>query len=139
MKLIGLTMIIYFVTSYSWSMNTLFFNPSEFFSSVIESQIKTSKQQKMWEEKQNIESPKKVTIKTIVNNNPQPQEIQEGIQEEIQEEIQESISRDTWYDVPDVVTNEKNESVDTDPLLDSNDYEEIVFSDVFDSEYRNED
>ena len=131
MKLIGLTMIIYFVTSYSWSMNTLFFNPSEFFSSVIESQIKTSKQQKMWEEKQNIESPKKVTIKTIVNDNPQPQEIQE--------EIQESISRDTWYDVPDVVTNEKNESVDTDPILDSNDYEEIVFSDVFDSEYRNED
>ena len=124
-------MIIYFVTSYSWSMNTLFFNPSEFFSSVIESQIKTSNQQKMWEEKQNIESPKKVIIKTIVNDNPQPQEIQE--------EIQESICRDTWYDIPDVVNNEKNESVDTDPLLDSNDYEEIVFSDVFDSEYRNED
>ena len=131
MKLIGLTMIIYFVTSYSWSMNTLFFNPSEFFSSVIESQIKTSNQQKMWEEKQNIESPKKVIIKTITNDNPQSQEIQE--------EIQESISSDTWFDIPDVVTNEKNESVDTDPLLDSNDYEEIVFSDVFDSEYRNED
>jgi hypothetical protein len=124
-------MIIYFVTSYSWSMNTLFFNPSEFFSSVIESQIKTSNQQKMWEEKQNIESPKKVIIKTITNDNPQSQEIQE--------EIQESISSDTWFDIPDVVTNEKNESVDTDPLLDSNDYEEIVFSDVFDSEYRNED
>ena len=131
MKLIGLTMIIYFVTSYSWSMNTLFFNPSEFFSSVIESQIKTSNQQKMWEEKQNIESPKKVIIKTITNDNPQSQEIQE--------EIQESISSDTWFDIPDVVTNEKNESVDTDPLLDSNDYEEIVFTDVFDSEYRNED
>ena len=131
MKLIWLAIIMWLVTSYSWSLNTLFFNPSEFFSSVIESQIKTSKQQKMWEEKQNIESPKKVTIKTIVNDNPQPQEIQE--------EIQESISRDTWYDVPDVVTNEKNESVDTDPILDSNDYEEIVFSDVFDSEYRNED
>ena len=128
MKLIGLTMIIYFVTSYSWSMNTLFFNPSEFFSSVIESQIKTSNQQKMWEEKQNIESPKKVIIKTITNDNPQSQETQE--------EIQESISSDTWFDIPDVVTNEKNESVDTDPLLDSNDYEEIVFSDVFDEEYR---
>ena len=128
MKLVGLTMIIYFVTSYSWSMNTLFFNPSEFFSSVIESQIKTSNQQKMWEEKQNIESPKKVIIKTITNDNPQSQEIQE--------EIQESISSDTWFDIPDVVTNEKNESVDTDPLLDSNDYEEIVFSDVFDEEYR---
>ena len=133
MKLIGLTMIIYFVTSYSWSMNTLFFNPSEFFSSVIESQIKTSNQQKMWEEKQNIESPKKVIIKTITNDNPQSQEIQEEIQESI------GISSNTWYDIPDVVTNEKNESVDTDPLLDSNDYEEIVFSDVFDSEYRNED
>ena len=135
MKLVGLTMIIYFVTSYSWSMNTLFFNPSEFFSSVIESQIKTSNQQKMWEEKQNIESPKKVIIKTITNDNPQSQETQE----ETQEEIQESISSDTWFDIPGVVTNEKNESVDTDPLLDSNDYEEIVFSDVFDSEYRNED
>ena len=132
MELVGLTMIIYFVTSYSWSMNTLFFNPSEFFSSVIESQIKTSKQQKMWEEKQNIESPKKVIIKTITNDNPQSQETQE----ETQEEIQESISSDTWFDIPDVVTNEKNESVDTDPLLDSNDYEEIVFSDVFDEEYR---
>jgi len=128
MKLVELTMIIYFVTSYSWSMNTLFFNPSEFFSSVIESQIKTSNQQKMWEEKQNIESPKKVIIKTITNDNPQSQETQE--------EIQESISSDTWFDIPDVVTNEKNESVDTDPLLDSNDYEEIVFSDVFDEEYR---
>ena len=128
MKLVGLTMIIYFVTSYSWSMNTLFFNPSEFFSSVIESQIKTSNQQKMWEEKQNIESPKKVIIKTITNDNPQSQETQE--------EIQESISSDTWFDIPGVVTNEKNESVDTDPLLDSNDYEEIVFSDVFDEEYR---
>ena len=133
MKLVGLTMIIYFVTSYSWSMNTLFFNPSEFFSSVIESQIKTSNQQKMWEEKQNIESPKKVIIKTISNDNPQSQEIQEEIQESI------GISSNTWYDIPDVVTNEKNESVDTDPLLDSNDYEEIVFTDVFDSEYRNED
>ena len=131
MKLIWLAIIMWLVTSYSWSLNTLFFNPSEFFSSFIESQIKTSNKQKMWEEIQNIESPKKIIMKTISNDNPQTQEIQE--------EIQESISSDTWFDIPDVVTNEKNESVDTDPLLDSNDYEEIVFTDVFDSEYRNED
>ena len=137
MKLIWLAIIMWLVTSYSWSLNTLFFNPSEFFSSFIESQIKTSNKQKMWEEIQNIESPKKIIMKTISNDNPQTQEIQEDIQEEIQESV--DISSNTWSDIPDVVINEKNESVDTDPLLDSNDYEEIVFTDVFDSEYRNED
>ena len=53
--------------------------------------------------------------------------------------MQESININTWYNPSEEEINEKNESVDTDPLLDSDEYEEIVFSDVFDSEYRNED
>ena len=130
MKLIGLTIIMYFVASYPWTLHTLFFNPSEFFSSIIESQIQTNNQQKQWEKILNIEPSKKVTIKTITPNNSQSSEIQEI--------IQESTNVDTWYDFPEEI-NEKNESVDTDPLLDSNEYEEIVFSDVFDSEYWNED
>ena len=121
---------MYFVASYPWTLHTLFFNPSEFFSSIIESQIQTNNQQKQWEEILNIEPSKKVTIKTITPNNSQSSEIQEI--------IQESTNVDTWYDFPEEI-NEKNESVDTDPLLDSNEYEEIVFSDVFDSEYWNED
>ena len=131
MKLIGLTIIMYFVTSYSWTLNTLFFNPSEFFSSIIESQIQRKNPQKQWEEIPNIEPSKKVTIKTITTDNSQSSEIQ-GI-------IEESGNVDIWYDSHEEEINEKNESVDTDPLLDSDEYEEIVFSDVFDSEYWNED
>lgn len=130
MKLIGLTIIMYFVTSYSWSLNTLFLNPFEFFPSIIESHIQTINQQNQWEKIQNIEPPKKVTIKTITNGNTQSS---------VDPEVQESININTWYNPLEEEINEKNESVDTDPLLDSDEYEEIVFSDVFDSEYRNED
>ena len=130
MKLIGLTILMYFINGYSWSLNTLFINPSEFFSSIIESKIQTSIQQKQWEEIQNMEPSKKVTVRTVTNDNSQLLEIQE---------VQENVNINNWYDLPEQEINEKNESVDTDPLLDSDEYEEIVFSDVFDSEYRNED
>lgn len=127
MKLIELTIVMCFISSYSWSLNTLFLDPSKAFSEFVESKIQTIIQK----EKNNVSNntpSKKIERKTIKPEISEAEETQERTQENDDIENQYYISEE-----------EKNESDDTDSLLDSKEYEEIIFSDVFDSEYWDED
>lgn len=108
-------------------MNTLFLDPSKAFSEFVESKIQTIIQK----EKNNVSNntpSKKIERKTIKPEISEAEETQERNQENDDIENQYYISEE-----------EKNESDDTDSLLDSKGYEEIIFSDVFDSEYWDED
>ena len=125
MKLLGLTVLLYFITGYSWPLNTLFFNPTSFFSNFIESKVHTVAQHDIPKEQP---TPKKIEIKTI-----KPEEPEKKI---IQEPEPQGNELFTWY-IPDEEINKNNEP-DIDSLLDLEQYEEIVFNDVFDSWYRDE-
>ena len=125
MKLLGLTALLYFIIGYSWSLNTLFFDPASFLSNLIESRVHTVAQHNIPKEQP---IPKKIEVKTIEPEEPENKIIQEP-------EVQEN-EIDTWY-IPDEEINKNNEP-DIDSLLDLEQYEEIVFNDVFDSWYRDE-
>ena len=125
MKLLGLTVLLYFITGYSWPLNTLFFNPASFLSNLIESRVHTVAQHDIPKEQP---KPKKIEIKTIKPEEPEKKIIQEPKPQE------NEVS--TWY-IPDEEINKNNEP-DIDSLLDLEQYEEIVFNDVFDSWYRDE-
>ena len=125
MKLLGLTALLYFIIGYSWSLNTLFFDPASFLSNLIESRVHTVAQHNIPKEQP---IPKKIEVKTIEPEGPENKIIQEP-------EVQEN-EIDTWY-IPDEEINKNNEP-DIDSLLDLEQYEEIVFNDVFDSWYRDE-
>ena len=125
MKLLGLTLLLYFITGYSWPLNTLFFDPVSFISNLIESKVHTIAQHDIPKEQP---TPKKIEIKTIKPEEPETPNLQEP-------EVQEN-EVSTWY-IPDEEINKNNEP-DIDSLLDLEQYEEIVFNDVFDSWYRDE-
>ena len=125
MKLLGLTVLLYFITGYSWPLNTLFFDPSSFLTNLMESKVHTVSQHDISKEQP---KPKKIEIKTIKPEEPEKKIVEEpGVQEN---EI------NTWY-IPNEEINKNNE-LDIDSLLDLEQYEEIVFNDVFDSWYRDE-
>lgn len=125
MKLLGLTVLLYFITGYSWLLNTLFFDPSSFLTNLMESKVHTVAQHDISKEQP---TPKKIEIKTIKPEEPEKKIVEEpGVQEN---EI------NTWY-IPNEEINKNNEP-DIDSLLDLEQYEEIVFNDVFDSWYRDE-
>ena len=127
MRLIGLTIVMYFISSYSWTLNILFLDPSKAFSELLESKIQTITKKEEDEVSNNTPS-KKIERKTIKPETSEAEETQERNQENDDIENQ-------YY----IYEEEKNESDDTDSLLDSKGYEEIIFSDVFDSEYWDED
>ena len=74
MKLLGLTVLLYFITGYSWPLNTLFFDPVSFFSNLIESKVHTVVQHDIPKEQP---TPKKIEIKTIKPEEPEKKIIQE--------------------------------------------------------------
>ena len=120
MNLVGLTVALFFIIGYSWPLNTLFFNPSSFVSSIIETKHYTVAQNS------NIEklTPKKLNVKIIKpdTDNDEIQEQEKDIFVKENDDYQEELI-------------EKNEPDTTDSFL-TGDYEDIIFSDVFDSWYR---
>ena len=124
MKLLGLTVIIYWLAGCSTPLNTLFFDPSLFLSSLKESQVNNTVQQEPIKEQPKPKVQKKESVKNNAQNDAQTSEIIENTWE-----IQES---ETWVDIV-----KEKEPVITGSIFEwSWDYEEIVFSDVFDEEYR---
>lgn len=128
MKLLGLTVIIYLLAGCSTPLNTLFFDPSAFLSSLKESQVNNTVQQEPIKEQP---KPKVQKIEPAKNNTQDDAQINEVVENTW--EIQES---ETWVDIVKEKEKEK-EPVITGSIFEwSWDYEEIVFSDVFDEEYR---
>jgi len=126
MKLWGLTVIIYWLVGCSTPLNTLFFDPSAFLSSLKESQVNNTVQQEPIKEQP---KPKVQKIEPAKNNTQDDAQINEIVENTW--EIQES---ETWVDI---VKEKEKEPVITGSIFEwSWDYEEIVFSDVFDEEYR---
>lgn len=124
MKLLGLTVIIYWLAGCSLPLNTLFFDPSSFLSSLKESQVNNTVQQEPIKEQPKPKVQKKESVKNNAQNDAQTSEIVENTWE-----IQDS---ETWVDIV-----KEKEPVITGSIFEwSWDYEEIVFSDVFDEEYR---
>ena len=124
MKLLGLTVIIYWLAGCSTPLNTLFFDPSSFLSSLKESQVNNTVQQEPIKEQPKPKVQKKESVKNNAQNDAQTSEIVENTWE-----IQDS---ETWVDIV-----KEKEPVITGSIFEwSWDYEEIVFSDVFDEEYR---
>jgi len=124
MKLLGLTVIIYWLAGCSTPLNILFFDPSAFLSSLKESQVNNTVQQEPIKEQP---KPKVQKIEPAKNNTQDDAQINEIVENTW--EIQES---ETWVDIV-----KEKEPVITGSIFEwSWDYEEIVFSDVFDEEYR---
>lgn len=101
-------------------MNTIFLKPTLFVDTIIESQITKIKEKNKVNDNA---KEKKIVVKTY-----KPEENQDDSEWEviINEEI------DTEIQTPEI---NNQESENEDLILDSYEYEDIVFKDVFDNEY----
>ena len=101
-------------------MNTIFLKPTLFVDTIIESQITKIKGKNKVNDNA---KEKKIVVKTY-----KPEENQDDSEWEviINEEI------DTEIQTPEI---NNQESENEDLILDSNEYEDIVFKDIFDNEY----
>jgi len=120
MKILWLALFIVFLNSNSLPMNTIFLKPTLFVDTIIESQITKIKGKNKVNDNA---KEKKIVVKTY-----KPEENQDDSEWEviINEEI------DTEIQTPEI---NNQESENEDLILDSNEYEDIVFKDIFDNEY----